>query len=211
MKSFFHWWSHGTRNKTFFGGHSNWSSLSFVEFWVNLGKIPSHHQKFACFYTYVVATSQTGMLAHAFQCQPRKKTFQKRFKNKNDLTFVLKTLSFRKCFLKKNCILFRKHFHFCLQIQIFSTFVSKTREDHYPVCQLDIRQDSELATGYGYPKTAFKREPHTDNYIRNAILEISRIQTLGKIAHCTIIHFITSKASFHSLLCHVSKSVGYTV
>jgi len=42
------------------------------------------------------------------------------------------------------------------------------RDDHYPVCRLDIRQDSELATGYGYPKTAFKREPDTDPDIRNA-------------------------------------------
>ena len=33
------------------------------------------------------------------------------------------------------------------------------RDDHYPVCRLDIRQDSEFATGYGYPKTTFKREP----------------------------------------------------
>jgi len=32
------------------------------------------------------------------------------------------------------------------------------RDDHYPVCRLDIRQDSEFATGYRYPKTAFKRD-----------------------------------------------------
>jgi len=31
----------------------------------------------------------------------------------------------------------------------------QSRDDHYPVCRLDIRQDSEFATGYGYPKTAF--------------------------------------------------------
>jgi len=24
-------------------------------------------------------------------------------------------------------------------------------DDHYPVFRLDIRQDSEFATGYGYP------------------------------------------------------------
>ena len=30
-----------------------------------------------------------------------------------------------------------------------------------PVCRLDIRQDSEFGTGYGYPKTGFKREPDT--------------------------------------------------
>jgi len=32
------------------------------------------------------------------------------------------------------------------------------RDEHYPVCQFDIRQDSEFATGYRYPKTAFKRD-----------------------------------------------------
>jgi len=49
------------------------------------------------------------------------------------------------------------------------------REDHYPVCRLDIQQDSEFATGYGYAKTAFKREPDTDPDIRNAFIDISRI------------------------------------
>jgi len=38
----------------------------------------------------------------------------------------------------------------------------RDRDDHYPVCRLDIRQDSEFATRYGYPKTAFKWEPHMD-------------------------------------------------
>jgi len=50
------------------------------------------------------------------------------------------------------------------------------RDDHYPVCRLDIQQDSEFATGYGYPKTAFEQEPDTD--IRNAF------QTFGK--SCTL-------------------------
>jgi len=36
------------------------------------------------------------------------------------------------------------------------------RDDHYPVCRLDIQKDSEFATGYGYPKSAFNREPDTD-------------------------------------------------
>jgi len=48
----------------------------------------------------------------------------------------------------------------------FQTTTSHSRDDHYPVCQLDIRQDSECATGYGYPKTAFKWEPDTDPDIR---------------------------------------------
>jgi len=42
---------------------------------------------------------------------------------------------------------------------------------------LDIRQDSEFATGYGYPKTAFKWEPDTDLAIRNGFIDISRIWT----------------------------------
>jgi len=61
-----------------------------------------------------------------------------------------------------------------------------TRDNHYPVYRLDIRQDSEFAAGYGYPISAFKREPDTD--IRNAFIDIFRIQTFGKVAHCTIIH-----------------------
>ena len=60
----------------------------------------------------------------------------------------------------------------------------QTRDDHYPVCRLDIRQDSEFATGYEYPKTAFKREPDTDPAIRKAFIYISRIQTFGK--SCTL-------------------------
>jgi len=52
------------------------------------------------------------------------------------------------------------------------------RDDHSPVFRLDIRQDSEFPTGYGYPKTAFKRQPDTD--IQSAFIDISRIQTFGK-------------------------------
>jgi len=71
-----------------------------------------------------------------------------------------------------------------------------TRDDHYPVCRLDIRQDREFATGYGYPKTAFKRQPDTDPDIRNAFIDIFRIQTFGKVTHCTIIHLLSTEASF---------------
>jgi len=48
-----------------------------------------------------------------------------------------------------------------------------SRDDHYPACRLDIQQDSKFATGYGHPKTAFKRETDTD--IQNAFIDISRI------------------------------------
>jgi len=64
-----------------------------------------------------------------------------------------------------------------------------SRDDHYPVCQVDIRPDSEFATGYGYPKTAFKQKPDTDSDIRNAFIDISRVQTYGK--SCKIIHFVS--------------------
>ena len=73
--------------------------------------------------------------------------------------------------------------------------VAHTRDDHYLVYRLDIRQDSEFATGYGYPKTAFKREPY-DPIIRNAVIDISRIRLLEKVAHCTITHSLSSEASF---------------
>jgi len=66
---------------------------------------------------------------------------------------------------------------------LYFTVVS-IRDDLYPVCWFDIWQDSEFATGYGYPKCALKREPDTDPDIRNAFSDISRIQTFGK--SCTL-------------------------
>jgi len=85
------------------------------------------------------------------------------------------------------------------------------RDDQYLVCQLDIRQDSEFATGYGYPKSALKREPDTEPDIRNAFIDISRIQTFGK--SCTshnhsFIIFIQKHLFSH--LCRDSES-GYGV
>jgi len=71
---------------------------------------------------------------------------------------------------------------------------------------LDIRQDSESATGYGYPKSAFKWEPDTDPDIRNAFIDISRIQTWKKlrIAQSFVYYF---QMHLFSLLCHDSESV----
>jgi len=75
--------------------------------------------------------------------------------------------------------------------RIFSTTVMcmylrlPSRDDHYPVFRLNIRQDSEFATGYGYPKTALKREPDTNPDIRKGFIDVSRIQTFGN--SCTII------------------------
>jgi len=94
----------------------------------------------------------------------------------------------------------------------FDVFVvrypQQARDDHYPVCRLDIRQDSEFATGYGYPKSALKRTPDTNPDIRNAFIDISRIQTFGK--SCTLhnhsfIIFIQKHLFNH--LCHDSESV----
>jgi len=71
----------------------------------------------------------------------------------------------------------------------YQDFCKSAKDDHYPVCRLDIRQDGDFATGSEYPKTAFKREPDTDKDIRNAFIDILRIQTfLKKVAHCAIIH-----------------------
>jgi len=49
------------------------------------------------------------------------------------------------------------------------------RDDHHPVYRLDIQQDSEFATGHGYPKTTLKRDPDPDKDIRNDFLDISWI------------------------------------
>jgi len=52
-----------------------------------------------------------------------------------------------------------------------------TRDDHYPVYRLDIRQDSEFATGYGYPKAAFKQKSDTDP-VASEISDICEISDL---------------------------------
>ena len=81
------------------------------------------------------------------------------------------------------------------------------RDDHDPVCWLDIQQDSEFATGSGYPKTAFKWEPDTDPDIRTAFIDISRIQTFGK--SCTLHNhaFIIFRSIF-SAFCALTPSLS---
>jgi len=76
---------------------------------------------------------------------------------------------------------------------------------HYPVCWLDIRQDSEFATGYRYPKTAFKRKPDPD--IRNAFGDISRFHAFGK--SCTLHNrsFIIFRRTF-SAFCAMTLSLS---
>jgi len=80
------------------------------------------------------------------------------------------------------------------------------RDDHYSVCRLDIRQESEFTTEYGYLETAFKREPYTQKDIRNAFLDISRINTLGK--SCTMHnHSFSIFGSIFSAFCAVTPSL----
>ena len=104
----------------------------------------------------------------------------------------------------------------CVSTMCYLPFMAKqrvtvrlaTRDDHYPVCRLDIQQDSECATGYGYPKSALKREPDTDPDIRNAFIDISRIQTFGKsctLHNHTFVIFIQKHLFSH--MCHDSESV----
>jgi len=83
-----------------------------------------------------------------------------------------------------------------------------SRDDHYPVCRLDIRQDSEFETGYGYPKTAFKREPDTDPDIRHAFIDISMIQTFEKVARCILVHLLSSFRSIFSAFCAMTPSLS---
>jgi len=79
-----------------------------------------------------------------------------------------------------------------------SLCVVNDRDDHHPVCRLDIWQDSEFATGYGYPKTAFKRklDTDTDPDIRTLLTIFWGFRLLEKVTHCTIVHLLFSEASF---------------
>jgi len=87
------------------------------------------------------------------------------------------------------------------------TEIMDGRDDHYPVCHLDIGKDSEFATGYGYPKTAFKREPDKDPDIQNTFTDISRFQTFGK--RCTLHnHSFVIFRSIFSAFCAVTPSLS---
>ena len=92
-------------------------------------------------------------------------------------------------------------------IQSWSVLIS-ARDYHYAVCRLDIRKDSEFATRYGYPKSTLKREPDTDPDIRNAFIDISRIQTFGK--SCTLHNhsFISSFRSIFSAICAMTPRLS---
>ena len=85
---------------------------------------------------------------------------------------------------------------FWIRIFIFEKNWIRTGSGYQRWSLLDIRQHSEFATGYGYPKTAFKRQPETEPDIRNAFIDISRIQTFGK--NCTLLNhsFIIFRSIF---------------
>jgi len=72
--------------------------------------------------------------------------------------------------------------------------------------RLDIRQDSEFATGYGYPKTAFKQKPDTDPDIRNAFIDIRGFRLLEKVAQSFILYLESSEAAFQAWSHDDSKS-----
>jgi len=72
-------------------------------------------------------------------------------------------------------------------------------------------QDSEFATGYGYPKTAFKWEPDTDPDIRKAFVDILRIQTFGKSGTLRNHLFILVSSEPSCLLCQDFETAYYCV
>ena len=82
----------------------------------------------------------------------------------------------------------------CLCQRHVGLYMMRIRDDHYPVSRLDTEQDSEFATGYGYPKTAFEREPDTDPETLLSIFR--RFRLLEKVTHCTIIRLLSSEAYF---------------
>jgi len=75
------------------------------------------------------------------------------------------------------------------------------RDDHYPVCRLDIRQDSEFAAGYGYPKTAFKWEPDRDADIRTILSIFLGFRLLEKLGIAQSFIYYLQKYLL-SLPCH---------
>jgi len=81
----------------------------------------------------------------------------------------------------------------------------QARDDHYPVSRLHIWQDSEFASGSGHPKTAFKWEPDTD--IRNAFIDISRIETFGKSFTLHNHSFVIFRSIF-SAFCAMTPSLS---
>jgi len=67
----------------------------------------------------------------------------------------------------------QKHFtpcviltHMVLADDLTFQCMQQTRDDHYPVCRVDIPPDSKFSTGYGYPKRVFLREQDPDKDIR---------------------------------------------
>jgi len=73
--------------------------------------------------------------------------------------------------------------------------LGSARDYHYPVCRLDIRQDSEFATGYGIQKL-LSNVNRIRIRISEMLLSIFRgFRLLEKVAHCTIVNLLSSEAS----------------
>jgi len=85
-----------------------------------------------------------------------------------------------------------------------SLVLASVVQGHAVNCNNTLK-DSEFATGYGYPKTAFKREPVMDKDIQNAFLDISRIRTVGE--SCTLNnHSFSILGSIFSAFCAMTPS-----
>ena len=81
------------------------------------------------------------------------------------------------------------------------------RDDHYPVYRLDIRLDSELATGYGYPKLLLNGNRILIR-VSETLLSIFRwFRLLEKVAHCAIIHLFSYHQN-HFAFCVMTPSLS---
>jgi len=88
-----------------------------------------------------------------------------------------------------------------------------TRNNHYPGFRLDIRQDNEFATGYGYPKTAFKWEPDANPGIRNVLSPNLKalvfLYAFEESVDCHLLSSFCDDSNLHiSLFKHVLSMMG---
>jgi len=128
---------------------------------------------------------------------------------------------FNTSILPKNCHFVMKN-QYCQKYCHFQKFLAKNLTNTCHVfCQpsgspgslsglpvgYPARYSSEFATGYGYPKTAFKREPNSDKDTRTAFLDISRVQSLGK---CCTLHNLSFSifGSIFSDFCAMTLSLS---
>jgi len=79
------------------------------------------------------------------------------------------------------------------------------RDDHYPVSRMDIRQDSEFATGYGYPKNCYQTGTGC-GYPKRFYRYFEDSDFWKKLHFAQSFIYYLQKHIF-SLLCHDSESV----